>query len=150
MNDLAPDQAALRKAVQAFLGAQPKGVFGVVDEKGQPTTSLMLYAVDDELRVYFGTKRSSAKYAHIIAHPVVSLTVLDGTPDPLRVADLRGTAAEVPTESLAEAFTLFKARNTAKYYVEGADDFTMFKLTPDFMRFLDATSGQVQVQNVPL
>jgi len=140
----------LRKIAKDFLNGHPKGIFGVLDEKGLPTTSLMLYVIDDDLNVYFGTKTSFSKYTHIINNPVVALTVVEGTDDPLKVVDMRGDVTEVPMEDLPEIFTLFKEKNPAQYFVEGADDFTMFKLTPHFMRWLDGSSGALERADIDL
>ncbi|MCA9364226.1 pyridoxamine 5'-phosphate oxidase family protein [Candidatus Kaiserbacteria bacterium] len=135
----------LRTKVIAFLNAHRKAVFAILDVEGQPTTSLMLYAIDDDMTVYFGTRRSFSKYQHIIDHPVVSLSVIEEVLDPLKVVDIRGDVTEVPHDELDTVHTFFKTKNNSKYYVEGAEDFTMFKLVPHFVRWLDAESGDLQI-----
>jgi general stress protein 26 len=130
------------------LNTHRKAVFGILDADGQPTTSLMLYVIDDELNVYFGTRKAFSKYAQIVAHPTVSLSVIEEVLDPLKVVDLRGEATEVPAEELESIHTFFKSKNQSKYYVEGAPDFVMFKLKPDFIRWLDAGSGELQIIDV--
>jgi len=137
-------QEELRQIIKDFLEGHCKGVFGILDEKGLPTTSLMLYAVDDSLNVYFGTRKAFSKYAHIIANPVVALSVIEEKLDPLRVIDMRGDITEVPADELEKTHAFFKSKNLSKYYVEGAEDFTMFKMVPHFMRWLDAGSGELQ------
>lgn len=139
------DTKNLRETVINFLNNHRKAVFAIIDEKGLPTTSLMLYAIDDELNVYFGTRKSFSKYAHIIAQPIISLSVIEEVLDPLKVVDLRGEAKEIPEDKLDEIHTFFKSKNTAKYYVEGAEDFVMFKMQPSFIRWLDAASGELQI-----
>ena len=52
----------LKETVKDFLNAHRKAIFAIIDKKGLPTTSLMLYAIDDDLNVYFGTCRSFGKY----------------------------------------------------------------------------------------
>ncbi len=138
----------LRTTVIDFLNKHRKAVFATIDDEGRPATSLLLYVIDDEMNVYFGTRKSFAKYEQIKKHPVVSLSVIEEVLDPLKVADLRGTVTEVPAEELDKTHAFFKSKNDSKYYVEGADDFVMFKLTPDFVRWLDATSGQLEIINV--
>src|SRR3989344_5418159 len=108
------DQAALKDIVRTFLNNHRKAVFATTDDQGLPTTSLMLYVIDDELNV----------------------------------ADLRGKAYEIPADQLEEVHAFFKSKNTSKYYVEGAEDFVMFKMSPDFIRWLDAESGELQIVNV--
>lgn len=140
----------LRKTVTEFLNAHRKAVFAILDKDGLPTTSLMLYAVDDELNVYFGTRKAFSKYEDILRCSTVSLSVIEEALDPLRVADIRGIATEISSSETETVHTFFKQKNPAKYYVEGAPDFVMFKITPTFVRWLDATSGELTMKNLDL
>lgn len=144
------DTNSLRRTVIDFLNAHRKAVFAIVDKNSLPTTSLMLYAIDDELNVYFGTRRSFGKYADITHQPVISLSVIEEAVDPLRVVDIRGTAIEVPDEECGTTCAFFKTKNPSKYYVEGAPDFVMFKIVPTFVRFADATSGELKITDLVL
>lgn len=139
------EQALLRQTIVDFLHNHRKAVFGISDEKGFPTTSLMLYVIDDELNVFFGTRRAFAKYQHIIDHPVVSLSVIEEALDPLRVVDIRGTVEQLAPHDQDNVHRWFKEKNPSKYYVEGAEDFVMFKLTPNFVRWLNAESGELSI-----
>jgi uncharacterized pyridoxamine 5'-phosphate oxidase family protein len=136
----------LRTVVRQFLDEHRKAVFATIDDKGEPRTSLMLYAIDDDLSVYFGTRRSFKKYPELLAHPKVSLSVIEEKLDPLRVVDIQGTAAEVPVAETEKTLHFFKGKNMSRYYVESADDFVMFKITPTVVRWLDATSGELSIQ----
>lgn len=142
------EQQQLRSTVLDFLNNHRKAVFSILDDDQLPTTSLMLYVVDDEFNVFFGTRRSFSKYRHMIANPVVSLSVIEEVLDPLKVVDLRGTVEELTPADQANVYEFFKSKNPAKYYVEGAEDFIMFKLTPHFMRWLDAASGELSIIDV--
>jgi general stress protein 26 len=144
------ERIGLRSKVIDFLNAHRKAVFAIVDKQGLPTTSLMLYAIDDDLNVYFGTRRSFGKYADIKQQPVISLSVIQESVDPLMVVDVRGTAVEIPDEECGKTCAFFKTKNPSKYYVEGASDFVMFKIVPSFVRFLDATSGELKLVDLPL
>lgn len=135
----------LRAVITDFLNAHRKAVFSILDDEGLPTTSLMLYVIDDEMNVYFGTRRAFSKYGHLTKNAIVSLSVIEEVLDPLKVVDIRGTVHEVPADKLDETHAYFKSKNTSKYYVEGAEDFVMFKLTPSFVRWLDAASGDLQI-----
>jgi general stress protein 26 len=144
------EHAALRAQVIDFLNNHRKAVFAILDEHGLPATSLMLYVIDDEINLYFGTRKAFHKYEQMKMHPVVALSVIEENLDPLRVVDIRGTVVELTPEAQAEAYTHFKSKNASKYYVEGADDYVMFKLTPNFIRWLDATSGELSIVSLPL
>jgi general stress protein 26 len=146
----AHDNNVLRLTVVDFLNAHRKAVFAILDRNGLPTTSLMLYAIDDELNVYFGTRRAFGKYADIARQPVISLSVIEEAIDPLKVVDIRGTAIEVPDEECGTTCNFFKSKNPAKYYIEGAPDFVMFKLIPSFIRYADAGSGELKISDVVL
>ena len=61
----------LKEKILSFLNNHRKAVFSFVDERGLPTTSLMLYAIDDDMNVYFGTRKSYGKYQSIQRTPVV-------------------------------------------------------------------------------
>lgn len=89
------EQAQLRSVVAGFLNDHRKAVFSILDTEGLPTTSLMLYVIDDVLNVLFGTRRAFAKYQHMCAHPVVSLSVIQEVLDPLKVVDIRGNVEEL-------------------------------------------------------
>lgn len=140
----------LKQIVIDFLNNHRKAVFAVLDKDGLPTTSLMLYAVDDNLNVYFGTRKAFSKYGDILKNPTISLSVIEEAVDPLKVTDIRGTASEVSEGELERVHAFFKSKNPAKYYVEGAPDFTMFKITPTFVRWLDATSGELVMKDLDL
>ncbi len=142
------DNAQLRQLIGHFLNAHRKAVFAFIDEKGAPTTSLMLYAIDDDLNVYFGTRRAFHKYTYITRNPVVALSVAEEALDPLKVVDIRGTVTELSLEEGKERHEFFKSKNASKYYVEGAEDFVMFKITPTFIRWADATSGELTLTDV--
>lgn len=140
-----PSDHPLFNTVRDFLNDHRKAVFGINDPQGLPTTSLMLYAIDDDLNVYFGTRKAFGKYTNITNTPIVSLSVIEEILDPLKVVDLRGEVTELSDDECNEIHAWFKTKNPAKYYVEGAEDFVMFKLEPDFIRWLDAASGELEI-----
>lgn len=138
----------LREVVTSFLNTHRKAVFAILDAQGAPTTSLMLYAIDDNFNVYFGTCRSFGKYADILRSPIVSLSVVEEKVDPLRVIDMRGIVAEIPDAERDSVHSFFKTKNPSKYYIENAPDFVMFKITPTFIRFADSTSGELVITDL--
>jgi general stress protein 26 len=139
------EQAKLRQTIIDFLNNHRKAVFAILDDDKLPTTSLMLYVIDDELNVFFGTRKAFTKYRHIHDHSIVSLSVIEEAVDPLKVVDIRGDVEQLTPQDQANVHQWFKQKNQATYYVEGADDFVMFKLTPHFVRWLDAESGELSI-----
>ena len=140
----------LKETIKGFLNTHRKAVFAILDKQGFPTTSLMLYAIDDELNVYFGTRRSFGKYADIRKQPVVSLSVVEEVLDPRAVVDMRGIAIEVPDEECGTTCSFFKTKNPSKYYIDEAEDFVMFKIVPNFIRFADSRSGELKIADLPI
>ena len=138
----------LAQIVREFLNNHRKAIFAINDDAGLPTTSLMLYAIDDEFNVYFGTRRGFGKYQHILKNPTISLSVMEEQIDPLKVTDIRGKAEELSKEEGDVAHSFFKTKNQSKYYVEGADDYVMFKIVPSLIRFADASSGELKIVNL--
>ncbi|NQV92972.1 pyridoxamine 5'-phosphate oxidase family protein [Candidatus Kaiserbacteria bacterium] len=108
----------------------------------------MLYAVDDNFNIYFGTRKSFGKYNAILADEHVSLAVVEEELDPLRVVDIQGSAEIIPEEQTQELLQWFIEKNTSKYYVKDAEDFVMFKIKPDGVRWLDATSGDLEIHDI--
>jgi general stress protein 26 len=139
------DTQELRQTVYDFLKRHRKAVFATVDADGAPHTSLMLYVVDEDLNIYFGTRKAFNKYHQLCARPKMSLSVIEETIDPLQVVDVHGEAVEVPAEEKMERFAFFKENNPSIYYVEDAEDYVMFKIKPSGIRWLDATSGELQI-----
>ena len=141
---MAQNNEALKQKVREFLESHRKAVFSILDDKGLPTTTLMLYAVDADMNILFGTRRGFAKYAHLHRKPVVSLSVIEEELDPHKVVDLRGDVEEIPESELKDAHAYFKSKNPSDLYVDREDDFTMFRIKPHFIRWLDAKSGELQ------
>ena len=144
------DTNELKDVVREFLNTHRKAIFAFINESNAPTTSLMLYAIDDNLNVYFGTRRAFGKYGDVTRNPIVALSVVEEALDPLKVVDIRGTALELDDVEGKDAYAFFKSKNPSKYYVEGAEDFVMFKITPTFIRWADATSGELTLTSVPV
>lgn len=144
------DQTTLRKIVSDFLAAHRKAVLATVGDDEHPTTSLMLYAADERFNVYFGTRKSFAKYRILQRHPYASLSIVEESVDPLRTVEIRGKIEFVAGAETAERLNWFTSKNPSEYYVRGASDFVMFRVVPSFVRWLDASSGELTMANVEL
>jgi len=132
-----------------FLKKHVKMVLAINEANDYPNASLLHYVVTDSFGILFGTKRGFGKYNALVADPKVSFVVVEEGIDPLRVVDGRGMAQEITAElELQLAHDLFRSKNDAKWYVENADDFVMFEITPTSIRWLDATSGNLQIHDL--
>lgn len=137
----------LKKEAEAFLDEHKKMILTVLDEEGHPNSSLMLYA-NDGFDIYFGTCESFGKYKALMKDPHVALAVVQEKIDPLQVLDIQGVVEEVPKGDTQERLDWFVSKNTSKYYIKDAEDFVMFKVKPLCIRWLDATSGDLQVCDI--
>lgn len=140
----------ITEKVRAFLNHHRKAVFATVDSEGKPHTSLMLYVVDDDFNVYFGTRKAFNKYNQLCENPAISLSVIQESVDPLQVVDVHGDALPLGDEEKKKWFAYFKENNPSVYYVEAAEDYVMFRITPKGMRWLDATSGELVIESVEI
>lgn len=140
----------LKTEALAFLNHHRKMVLTVLDKEQHPNSSLMLYAVDDDFNVFFGTCECFGKYQALKANPHVSLAVVQEERDPLQVVDMQGRVEEIPHEKTQETLAWFTSKNPAKYYVKDAEDFVMFKIAPSGVRWLDATSGELEMHDLEL
>lgn len=138
----------LKQTVLDFLNGHVKMVLTVLDEKGAPNSSLMHYTIDDDMNFFLGTKKGFGKYAALTADPRVAIAVVEEGLDPLQVVDIQARAEEVPAGKTAETFAFFESKNHSLHYVKGADDYVMFKLVPSAIRWLDATSGELTINDL--
>ena len=131
-----------------FLKRHRKMVLTVLDIEKYPNSSLMLYAVDNDFNIYFGTCQAFGKYKALQADPHVSIAVVQESIDPLQVVDMQGVAKEITHEQTQELLAWFVEQNPAKYYVKDREDFVMFKIVPSGVRWLDATSGELRIHDL--
>lgn len=143
-------QEEVRQKVKDFLERHHKCVLATVGKDEHPTTSLMLYCTDDELAMYFGTRKSFGKYKVFEKHPYASASVVEEGLDPLRTVEIRGKIEFISEEKTAEMHAFFESKNKSSHYVKGAEDFVMFKIIPSFIRWLDATTGQLIKEELTL
>jgi len=131
-----------------FLNKHRKAVFATATKDMQPHASLMLYAIDEKLHFYFGTRKSFGKFGRLMDNPKVSLSVVEGSIDPLRVVEAEGSAKMVSESDMKECLEFFESKNPSPYYVKDSEDFVMFKIIPTKLRWLDATSGELKIEDV--
>lgn len=137
----------IREDVLNFLNAHRKAVVGITSE-GQPSGSLMLYVIDDDLNFFLGTRKSFIKYDRLQENPNVSLVVVEEGIDPLRVVQVQGKVEFISEENTEKTLKFFELKNPSKYYVKDAPDFVMFKVTPARIRWVDASSGELVTHNI--
>ena len=104
------EKEEIKKEVLNFLNNHRKAIVAIVGGDGKPTTSLMLYVIDDDLNVFFGTRKSFGKYSALNNNPNVSLTVIQEKLDPLQAVDVRGRVEFVPEEDTEKTLSFFESK----------------------------------------
>ena len=80
------------------------------------------------MNIYFGTRKAFGKYAALKKDGRIALSVIQEDVDPLKSVDMDGVAEEIGEGNLKSTLEWFTQKNTSKYYVKDAPDFTMFKM----------------------
>lgn len=144
------NEKELKATVFDFLTNHRKALLAIVSPEHRPKVSLMLYAVDENFHFYFGTRKSFQKYDWMKENTAVSLAVVEEALDPLRVVEVQGTVHFISPEKTEEMLHFFESKNPSKYYVKGEEDFVMFRVEPEHVRWIDATSGELKMTNVEI
>ncbi len=136
--------------VKDFLESQKKMVLGVKGVDGEPYTSLLLYVIDDKFNMFFGTCRKFKKYESLKINNTVSVSVVEENIDPQLVVNMHGYAQEIEKDKIEETLRWFTEKNDAKNYLKDMADYTMFKITPTHIRWLDASEGELDIYDLDL
>ena len=145
------EKKAILSEMWYVLNESSKMSLAYVNEAGQPVQSLMLYVIDDELNLYFGTLKRFPKYDFLTANPIVSILIEEESDNPKRVVTIKGVVdEEIEGKDLVEKLKWFTSKNKCKYYMKSEHDFVMFKVKPMSIRLVDGTSGNLVRKDVLL
>jgi general stress protein 26 len=112
-----------------------------VSENDKPTSSILLYYVDDELNFYFATHTDSYKTKKLLHNPVLSLSVWKPN-EMLIQADGTTEVVTEPTEKLHIVDMLAESAGKGEDFWPplfriGGEDYIVFKIKPTWIRKLD-------------
>ncbi len=136
--------------VKDFLNTHKKMVLSIKGLYGHPNSSLLLYVIDEDFNFYFGTCKCFGKYEALKKDPHVAIAVVGERVDPLRVVDVIGVAKEIPENEIKDKLDWFTSKNSAKYYIKDKEDYVMFKVEPENIRWADATSGDLYIYDLEM
>lgn len=89
-----------KNAIISHIGEHPTAVISVIDTSGHPAGSVIYIAADNDLNIYFLTKRNTDKVAAIAKYPSVAFTLhTDGSQ---AVVQLQGEAKEITDSTQGE------------------------------------------------
>lgn len=126
-------------------------VLSINDTASVPNASLMHYAIGENgMTLYFGTRIVFKKFGLLHAFPAVSCLIAEEGNDPVRAVSIHGVVRQLSGIEHELGYALFKANNTTKWYIEGADDIVMFVVEPTSVSWIDGSSGELVTTAVPL
>lgn len=136
------DKTALRTEVLKFMRAHPACVLATTASGGQPEAATVLFAVDDDFSLYFGTDRQYRKYANLLANRKAAVVVGTSPEDP-REVQIEGEIEILESSGDAEGVKkIFESKNPAMVPFLKLP-LVFMRLRPVWMRFLDETKGGI-------
>ncbi len=139
------EKEILKAEIWHLLDKANKMVLAYVNENKEPVQSIMLYIIDDELNIYFGTLKRFPKYEHLVQNPPLSIMVSEeGKLSQKAVSIKASIIKEIDDEAeKRKILKWFDEKNTCKYFIKDQDDFVLFKAKILSARLLDASSGRL-------
>lgn len=141
-----------KESVLAFLKTQY--VMSLASAKdNMPNVAILLYAVDDDLSLYFFTHKNSRKSQNILSNPHVSAYIWK---EQKLGVQLDGTVAQVTDETM-QAEVMDKLADAATedehfwppiFHIQGGE-YIIFKFTPEWLRVLDLEIKTVRSEKQP-
>lgn len=122
--------------------AHPACVLSTMAPGSQPEAATVLFAVEDDFSLYFGTDRKYRKYNNLLGNPRAAVVV--GTaPDDPREVQIEGEIEMLEGSEDAELVKkVFETRNPAMVPFLKLP-LVYFRLRPTWVRFLDETKGDI-------
>jgi nitroimidazol reductase NimA-like FMN-containing flavoprotein (pyridoxamine 5'-phosphate oxidase superfamily) len=124
-----------------------------VSEDNKPSSTILLYYVDDDLNFYFATHRNSFKAQKLLKNPLISLSVWEHKNMMIQVD---GEASEVVEEQNKLAIIDKLAESALKgqdfwppLLRIGGQDYIVFKIKPAWLRKLDLKRDTMTQEESP-
>ena len=139
------DEKDLKSRIWYFLNNQDKMVLAYTNEAGEPVQSYMLYVIDDDFNIYFGTLKRFAKYEALVNNPPLSIFVAEEKEKPLIATTLKATIIKEyqDREEIDTLLKDFARKNSCKYFIKDQDDFVIFKAKILSARMVDGSQGKL-------
>lgn len=152
------DKQSQKTQLLEFINGKSIAVVSTVTPQNKPMSATVYFVVDDNLNFYFTTKTFSRKYRNILENPNVSMVV--GTDNEPVTAQIEGVAQKINDKSEFDRFFVkFHEIFSKNSYVAPIfqlspvdNTLVMFKITPNFIRWLDLRGDKVDndfVQIIP-
>jgi len=131
--------------IASFLKANHIGILATADKTGTPQAAAMYYALDDELNIYFITKKGTAKGRNLEQNPLVAFTVYEAASQ--STLQVSGTAQQLDDVSAFQRIfktILVASRITSDSPVPpvtrlNSGEYVAYKIKPQTMRLAQYT-----------
>lgn len=145
-------QKYLKNDVLTFMRSVSIAALAVTDGT-KPMSSIILFALDDDFTMYFGTHRDSFKSQAILKNPNVSLSIWEHKK---MLVQIDAKAQEVSESEKADAFLdkiVSASANVHDFWppvlqIEG-DEYIVFKVRPHWLRVLDLSDQRINLPELP-
>lgn len=141
-----------KQHVLAFLRSVAVMSIAANGDHGRPVSSVVVFAVDNDLSFYFLTKRETYKAKALEKNPKISLSVWENNK---MLVQATGSATEVDAHDFNKIH--LKINNASKvlknfwWPILNIDkgEFVIFKIHPDWLRVLDLTGRHIKEEGDP-
>lgn len=156
--EIQEETLSVETQLMQFLHSKSIAVVSTLSPAGLPTSATVYFVVDDDFNFYFITKTFSRKFKNLSTNPNASMVV--GTDNEPATAQIEGKVERVVDHAIfMEKFRQFEEIFSHNSYVApifqmAPDDnnLVMFKLVPNWLRWLDLRAEKVDggfVQIIP-
>ncbi len=134
------DKKTLKAKALEFLREHRSAVISSISEAGLPQSATVTFLVDDDLNLFFVTRKSSRKYANMMKNPKVAV-VVGFDPDHPSTIQMEGEAHEADGNRLVMLLQFSKDMAFREQWwpllkIAGLD-FVIMEVKPDWMRWLN-------------
>lgn len=124
-------------------------VISTVSPEGQPMAATIYFDIDEHFAIFFMTKKFTRKYANLEKNPRVAL-VIGAANEPV-TAQIQGKAEKIVDQKIFDTRfeqlekIMFKNVYVAPLFQlsKEKNDLVLYKVTPDWIRFLDLRGHNV-------
>ncbi len=134
-----------KEEILNFLKKHNKMVLAYINQAAEPVQNFMLYAVDDNFNIYFGTLKRFKKYEYLISNPPLSIFIEEESKDPEKAASIKAVIVELydSKEEIKEKLDWFEKQNPCKYHIKDEEDFVLFQAKILSVRFVDGSGDTI-------
>lgn len=138
----------IKQEALEFIKSHKECVLATASSEGKPEAATVLFAIEDDFTMYFGTDKKYRKYKNLAENKNVAVVVGVAVEEPMS-AQIEGQMEFLDdTAEIEKTKEIFKEKNPAmvpffKFPL------VFMRLKPTWLRFLDETKSQEPFQIIP-